>query len=278
MKRKYSGSYSSNKVAKTIAKPKRYYSKGLIKRVFNTPVVYGKYANNSFKKGGEIKTLDSTFTGAYNMGTYTPDTIQTSPYQMMPINNGTGLIQSLNLCQQGAGISNRIGNKISMKSLRLRFNLYYTGKSLTYAYGWRYMVIYDRQPPTNYPATNTIISSINGGNVIVNGLMTDGINPNLMDRLVVLCDKKMCLPSLEINDTAASSLTGPTDSGAFMIDEYIKLRNMDVVYSGSNATMTLSYISTGALYFLVMADPNMAPNANDPFQLLGSARLRYHDN
>lgn len=236
-----------------------------------------KYGNTAYRRGGEIKTLDSTFTGAYTNGTYTPDTIQTSPYQMIPLSNSTTCIQALNLCQQGTGISQRVGNKISLKSLRLRLSLKTTPNVTGVgSFGARIMVIYDRQPPSSYPATNTLISSINGGNVIVNGLYTDGINPNFMDRLVVLMDEKISLQEFDSGAITSTSFTGSTDICNFSIDRYVKLKNLETAFSGSNATMTLSLLSTGALYLITMSDS--VANSSDSWQLYGSARLRYHDN
>jgi len=238
-------------------------------------IVYGKYANYGYRKSSEIKTLDSTFSGNYTAGTYTPDTIQTSPYQMLPLNNGTATIQAVNLCQQGAGISQRVGNKISLKSLRLRFSLVPTGEPQTVSTAQRILVIYDRQPSSTYPAVNTILSSINGGNVIVNGTWDDGINPNFMDRLVVLMDEKIQLPVY--NNPITNVISGySSELCNFSIDRFVKLRDLDTTFSGSNATMTVSLISTGALYLICYGQAGL--DTADGWQLHGTARLRYRDN
>jgi len=235
-----------------------------------------KYANTSFRRSQEIKTLDSVFAGNYASGVYTPDLIQTGTYQMLTI-NASNCIQALNLCQQGAGISQRVGNKISLKSLRLRFIFEATGKFVPYYSNCRLMVVYDRQPPqsSTYPAVNDLIASVNGANVTVNGFLTDNINPNYVDRLVVLMDEFIPLSPLTSGNSAGTDYAGPTCERSFQINKYINLKNLETTYKGTNATMTVTYISTGALYIIVMGD--LAANS-EPWQIFGSARLRYRDN
>jgi len=207
------------------------------------------------------------------MGIYTPDTIQSTAWQSLPCNVSPTTIQAINLCQQGAGLCNRVGNKISMKSLRMRFALTSTGVASNITQYQRVMIIYDRQPTGSYPAVNTILSTINGSNGIVNGTWTENINPNRLDQYVVLYDHYFPLPPAT---SGGVSGVGPSEASSYFIDKYIKLKDLETIYNGTNATMTISLIQTGALYIACLG--SAATNSADAWDLYGSVRLRYRDN
>nr|WAE42732.1 MAG: capsid protein [Cressdnaviricota sp.] len=277
MKRKYGQTFS--KSSGIVAKRSNY------KRAKYNPIPkqisYGnvakRYSSNGFRVSSETKTLDTLFTAAYTAGTYTPDTFPTTSYQMLPLNIGTATVQALNLCQQGTGISQRVGNKISMKSLKIRLQLQQTANTSPQTNNHnRFLIVYDRQPNTTYPASNTILSSIGGNNVLANGIYTDSLNPNLMDRYTILMDEMLVLPQWDTGAITATSNTTSTEHREFCIDRYINLKSLVTNYSGSASPMTLSLISTGALYVICYGSASI--NGTDSWQLYGSIRLRYHDN
>lgn len=270
-------------------KKSQAYAKSVSQRLRNKlaanrrmyPSIIPKPVYSKFVRRGkeEIKTLDTLFSGAYN-AVYTPDTV---PCQMLNINDGTACVQALNLIQQGAGISQRIGHRVSLKSIRLRLRI---GIGNNVDFGqvqWeRLMVLYDRNPDGVYPASNVILSNITQANQTQTGNFLDNLNPNFFDRFVVLMDKLITLPPYDSAGVFTNSnMVGPTTDTPFLIDEYVKCKDLETIYGNTVNNlqtanpMTIAYIQTGGLYILSVGS-NGAGTA--PYTWLGSCRLRYRDN
>lgn len=225
----------------------------------------------------ETKTLDVLFTGAA-AAAYTVDTV---PLQTINVSSNTTCVQAVNLVQQGPGTSQRIGHKISMKSLRLRMSILPTGNVNASPTNGRVLLVYDHNPDGAYIATNQILANITQANVVQNGIFTDNLNPNFFDRMSVLMDEFITLPPFETGAITSTNTTGVTQESAFHIDRFISLKNLEVVFGNTTngmATanpMTIAYVQTGALYIVGYGDT--AAGAA-PWVLTGSARLRFRDN
>lgn len=230
----------------------------------------GRFASHSKRANSdELKTLDTVFSGAYN-AVYTPDT---APAQILNLNNTTNILQAVNLSQQGVGIAQRLGNKIAMKSVRLRFFMEPTGNGQGFVGYSRVMLVYDRNANLSYPATNTILSDSLQANTIGAGTWVSNLNPNFFDRFAVLMDKVICLPP--VSAAIGNNLTiGPTEDQDFVIDEFIKLKNLETQYAGTANPMTVGQVQTGSLSLLCIG---ASPAANTGWALQGSARLRFRD-
>lgn len=228
----------------------------------------GRFASHSKRAmTDEINTLDWQFTGAY-AAAYTADT---QPAQVLNIDTGTATLQALNLAQQGTGISQRLNNKIAMKSLRLRLSLKTSGNNQPAKAVGRLMVLYDRNVNGTYPAVNNILSESLQNNTIAAGIYSSNLNPNFFDRFAVLMDKFITIPPQE-GVIANTQDTGPTVMEAFQVDEFIKLKNLESQFSATSSPMTIANIQTGALYILSYGD-TAAANVGWCWQ--GSARLRF---
>lgn len=218
----------------------------------------------------KLKTMDQDF-GAYA----NPYVVDALPAGALTISS-TAAVQNIVMIQQGGGESQRIGNKAALKSLRIRFQLIPTGNAnfttINYA---RFMVIYDRQVNGVYPAANTILSQLNQSNVTVAGTYLDSINPNFLERFVVLCDEYL---TFQPASTVAANIDGPSTDKAFYMDKYIKLRNLEVQFGGNVLTgaggLGVANVTTGALYLLSWG--NVAAGA-EPYCWTGNTRLRFHD-
>nr|WAE42125.1 MAG: capsid protein [Cressdnaviricota sp.] len=233
--------------------------------------VTSKFAANPNKN--EIKTLDLTFTGAYN-AVYTPDT---QPQQVLNLNTGTGSIQALTLIQQGVGISQRVGNKVCLKSLRLRFNISQTGVGGVNANAptrARIMVLYDRNPSGAYVATSAILGASNQGNTITPGTYSDNLDPNQFDRYIVMMDDFITLPVLNTIAAGDELSNNPTMDRDFMIDKYIKLKNLECIYKATSNPAVIANESVGSLIIMTVGD---TAAAGQPWCLTGTARLRFSD-
>jgi len=224
----------------------------------------------------EIKCLDTTFQAGY-LSVWVADTFP----QRALNNTTTSSLQSLSLIQQGPGLSQRIGNKVSLKSLRLRFSLISTGNTSFVPNDSRVMVIYDRQPNGSYPGINDVLNSLDQSNSLTNPtfaqLVTTNLNPNNFERFTVLMDKSFTLPTYEVEgDTTKSN--GPTGNGQnspWWIDEYIKLRGLECCFKGTTNPEVVGDVSTGNLFILSIGE-SIAASSSWGFQ--GTARLRFNDN
>lgn len=249
------------------AKAKKYAAK---KYVSKKKGITARFATKTMV---ETKTLDAEFTGVYAMGVYTPDT---APLQQIPFNTGGGT-QCVNLAQQGVNISQRVGNKIMMKNLQLRFQFNITGKQCSTQQFGRIVVLYDRQPPSSayLPINNIFADSLQGLTVANGNPVSSMLNPSLFDRMVVLSDDMFPLqPTITTNFTATNNISY-TGKDALCYQKFIKLKGLETTFSGTAGPMTLAQIETGALYVLAWGTATI--NTNDGWQVYGNARLRYID-
>jgi len=272
VKRKYSGTYGSNKIAKIPLK-KRYYSKAVGNLInFKSSIpkqIFNQYASRSYKRGEELRLCDFRFTGAYNAGTYTADT---EPFQNLTINT-TGCIQALSNFQQGVGLANRIGNKASMKSLRIRLKVLATGVAETNLNQMRVIVFYDRQPNGAYLSPTDMISQFTSNNATVAGIWSDNLNSNYLDRIRILKDETFRLPGQTSGGLV--NQVGPTEQCAYLIDWFIKCKDLELVYKSTSNPGVIANSTVGSVQILVMGD---IAAGSEPWQLNGSARARFYDN
>lgn len=185
---------------------------------------------------------------------------------------------SLNLVRAGTGSWNRIGRKIAMKSLRIkgRAQISYTTTTSTGDVEpgiMRMVVVFDAQPsggPT--PSFDSIFGETDqaGGEVTYFDSMPKYDN---MDRYTVLRDL-----SITASPDAALPTSGGTSNrnvNTFAVDEYIKLGDREVVYSGDSSPMTIADVSTGAVYVYFRCWSQIGVNQ---WSFTGNTRLRYTDN
>lgn len=221
----------------------------------------------SAKKKREIKTLDLTITDTYPpTGEYVGDSMNGLVFNTKP-----QMVQNVVRVTQGAGICQRIGNKIALKSLRVRFSLELTDKTGNPPQGARFMVVYDRQPNGVHPATNVILANIVSSNTITNGNWLSSINPNFYDRFIVLCDKMFIIGG----DVNGPVTTQPAEQKGFLIDEFIKLKGLETQFGSNTAGCPIADLNTGALYIVGFGDQD---NNSETFYMSGQLRLRYYDN
>jgi len=221
----------------------------------------------SAKKKREIKTVDILFVDAY-----TRDYVAQS-FTKITLND-TAVLQNLVTVEQGAGIPNRIGNKIALKSLRFRAAIFPTGNGAgqVIPYQARWMIIYDRQPNGVYPLIGDILADITVSNTVTAGDYISSINPTNFDRFIVLCDKM-----ISIGQTQTGTLgLGQTTETSMGIDEFIKLKGLETMFKSSTAGSPISDITTGALYLFVQAEG--MPSGSEDWCLDCKMRLRFYDN
>lgn len=244
-KRKRSYNYQSKKYQPYPKKP-RYDTQTQSSE--NTVVIY--------KSSGEVKGVDTNLNAAIGAIVNTTNT-----------NAG---IAVLNLVQTGNGSWNRVGKKISLRSLKINGQFVLNGLAGDCAPDFaRMAVVWDKQPSS---ATIPVFSDIFGRTAqdgTETTLVEDPPKYDNMGRFKVLLDKKFSLnPGYE---RAANGMTCQ-----YTINEYLKLRGLETIFSGQSAPMTIADISTGALY-LVIRQGDASANSIVSLSAGFMCRLRYTD-
>jgi len=186
---------------------------------------------------------------------------------------------ALNLITQGAGSWNRIGRKISLKSVRLRGRVVWKYKQNANATiglqsnGVRMLLIWDRQPNGGaIPNFNQIFGRTDYAGIGTVQL-TDSLLYGQMSRYKVIYDKMYTLnPDVVHGDSATDYIK----QKSVWIDKFINLKNLESTYQASTTPPTIADISTGALYLVFRSAVN---DANINWVTAGnfSVRLRYID-
>lgn len=266
-----------------------------------------RYISNG-KYGKEIKTADFVFSGQQFLTWYNVDA-DVDNYCGLPINSASKNIQAINLITQGPGIFQRMGDTIKLKSARIRLGLRnttvdpsdtirfgtivsgkndYTPNFMALQTTGRLMLIYDKFPSSQstYPQIVPNILSIvaQDGTLVYNEpetLTFASLDVNSLERYTVLMDKILLFPGLgpftqaDITDIVRQ---GPTSfKEPYLIDEFIKLRELKTIYNGTSAhgkPITINYIVTGGLY-IVSYGSNYP--ATEPYYWAGVVRVRFLD-
>jgi len=190
----------------------------------------GGWANPS--KGGELKFCDTTVSTAI--------TFNSAAFS-------TG--QLLTAIAQGTDASNRIGRKVVLKSLLVRYAIK-LGSTSTFGSPVRILVVYDKQANATAPAITDVLT------------VDDFFAPNNLanrDRFVTIFDH----------------ITAPVSGGgdAQVADVLYKRINLETIYnSGTDAL--IGSISSGSIYiFAAQAGNLLTANGN----INARIRLRYTD-
>lgn len=212
------------------------------------------------RSSGELKGMDTALT-------QTP---------ILSTTNTNGGIVVMNLVVPGNGSWNRIGRKIRMRSLRIVGTVdaqctYQTVATTMHGGTVRMIVVYDKQPSGVLPTFDSIF-----GLTAADGTeSTNYLSPlryDNTDRFVVLKDTKW-----NCNPEGMVATGGVIISPQYKIDEYIRLPNLETVYSGQTSPQTIADISSGALYVIFRADENTSGIFTAVVPSVSFGRLRYVD-
>lgn len=212
-------------------------------------------------------------------------------------NSGGGNILLLNDVKVGAGPNQRVGRRIRMKNIWLRYNVSLTAandaQSASIA---RVCVVYDRQPNGATPKlTDIFASQFNPGQPnVTDGL--SGVNPDNRDRFKIIKDEMLAFPNIGANsglnsscldhfDINANHSAGKSTDGQGMVNKFIKLRGLETHFRADTSLFNdPAEIASGSLWFVVfnnrqtLANPPVAAdNTQAAFQITMSSRLKYYD-
>lgn len=199
--------------------------------------------------------------------------------------NSTGSIICLNMVQPGAGMWNRNGRRIYLKSMMLDLNIepFSLARSCVSDTA-KIALVYDSQPNGALPTQGDIwLDYDQSGNQVANSLSS--INLNNRDRFLILRHWTLDLPAATITATCVPSLTFPnaiqmvTAGGDSKygghIREFVKLKGLTTQYKSDSNPCTIADISTGSLLLVTLAT-NVA--GADAFNIPEfNCRLRYYE-
>lgn len=174
---------------------------------------------------------------------------------------------------QGAAGFNRIGQKVTLKSLRVRGQVMNIATA-TQDVG-RIIVVYDKQANAALPNWADLITSISAAGAATTNVLC-GLNMANRERFIVLADEMLLLPSV----TNAGGLGVLTNLGAintsdknpsmFNFDRFIRLRDMEAHFNNTNGG-TFADVQTGSLNIFFVS-------GNDAqYSCIWNARVRYSD-
>lgn len=218
---------------------------------------------NVTSKKPEIKTLDIP-EAEYTINTY----------------NDANHFALLNPIQQGAGFWNRIGKKITLKSLRMIGQLFWhiVGTVNNSSQYIRLMIVYDRQNSqsganTNaFPTLSEVISDYSQTGAQTHTALSL-LNMTNSERFRVFADIKYSIP-LDNNQPVQNNPMGTYDSkGEYNIDRFINLENLETIFKSQTDPITIANINTGALYLIIFNNQDECP-----YRFRLKFRLRYEDN
>lgn len=215
--------------------------------------------------------------------------VETITNQQPPANNGYFLL--MNGISVGNAFYNRIGKKVTMKSIEIKMWLnpripqQVPGVVEPVAYeAMKMALIYDKNPSGAtgagaFPSISTLFQEYNSaGNTIDN--VFAGISPLQTQRFTILLHKFFFRYNgiLLLNEPWV-----PQDDQNF-VDQtgigfhkfYVKLRNLETLYASSTEPSTIGDISQGALYLVFWTTAGTAGSVNlSGFNIGINARLRF---
>lgn len=186
----------------------------------------------------------------------------------------TGTFNLLNGIQEGSSFFNRIGRKVTMKSLRFIGNIKAGTAGALDEYS-RIMILYDRQPNAAFPVTSDVLASVdNTGSSTSTSY--DHLNMNNAERFLVLADIRIDAPNLQSAAQQSPSVGSVIDytKNEVNIDRFIKLTNLETHYKSSSNPAVVSDINTGSLILFTLGKN---ASATQNLTLTWSSRLRYMD-
>lgn len=210
-------------------------------------------------RAGEVKSVDAP-TGGFNTFAFST----------------TATFTLLNGLVIGAAINNRIGRKISMRSLRIRGGIYVSATTVNSLYEFgRLILIYDRQANGAAPVIGDLLQDEDAAGTTTTTAFS-GLNMSNAARFKVIKTwqfKAEQSAGAAITNSEPSQVTTDAQT-CYNIDTFINLKDLETGFNAGNAG-TVADIATGSLY-MVTIGLNTAANAWLNFR--GVVRLRYRDN
>lgn len=210
------------------------------------------------------------------------------PNQAFNFNHADGAVSDqftlMNGIAEGDGFYQREGNKINLKNIHIRGYLRPRatavggeGDEYNSEFGKvRMIIVYDRQPTGAFPLLGDLLRSHNTHGTASTSSESE-VNLNSRARFAILRDKEWSVPSFKYNTTTQSMKEGHMlgytgDQESWVVNEFIKLKDLGVVFKGTSEPMTIAHLATGAVYMVLLKS-----NPDVHIQFVGGWRVRYGD-
>jgi len=188
----------------------------------------------------------------------------------------------LNPTQTGSGFFNRIGNRIAMKTLHVMGYVYNNKLNTVVAPEdvIRVVVFYDRQANGGQPLSTDVFQGQiqTTPNVFSFGSFTP-INMVNKERFLILRDERIYTPAVGMLGVPPSTiqLNSETNTGPhrWLINMFIKLKDLETIYKASSSPSTFADITSGSLWLMIYANNSVA-SAN-PWSFACTSRLKFID-
>lgn len=179
----------------------------------------------------------------------------------------------INAIAQAAGQVNRIGNKISMKSLRITGQIVQLGTNI--ATRVRIVVVYDKQTNGAMPNSSIVLQTRDSAGLSTNTSFSQ-LNMDYLDRFTILRDYTVSIPSSTWTAGVQTNVgidpgNAPDGGSALNIDMFIKMKGLLTLYKG--ATAVIGDIATGGVYMYCLTQAGA-----NTWTFRNTTRLRYNDN
>ena len=211
------------------------------------------------------------FTGKPNMNEIKYCDVPFSDDNFVPVGSWAPIL--LNGVAQGAGQHNRIGNKIAMKSLKIRGQILQLATEVP-TYG-RIIVYYDKQTNGANAALGDLLATTAQDGAITSTIWSE-MNLRNVERFIILRDYTISLPSATYTMGVQTNVgfdPGQNSNGGsiFDVDMFIKLKGLTTLYKTANAL--IADVSTGGLFMVCLTYGSAAR-----WVFRNTERLRYYDN
>jgi len=183
----------------------------------------------------------------------------------------------INCIQPGTGSWNRIGKRIKMKSVRWKMLITFsadTSGGFCKNNSVRVALVYDKQPSSGaVPAFDQIFGSTNQNGTEATYNVFDNLRVDNTDRFTVIKDD--VYTSNNQNVVPTSETPASVSEYQVYVDTFVKLKDLDTVFSGQSNPCTIADISSGAMYLIFRAEEQLTNNQTAISR--SCLRLRYYD-
>lgn len=138
----------------------------------------------------------------------------------------------------------------------------------------RIMVVYDKQSNGTTPAFADIVRSVAQDGTTTGSTALDHLNLDNRKRFMVLLDKRFVLPSQTLTAGVTTNPGFLDGTKSLLVQEFIKLRNLETMYKADSAPAVIGDIASGALWLITVGQQAAA---SEGWQFSATNRLRYID-
>jgi len=161
----------------------------------------------------------------------------------------------LNAMLTGPGFFNRIGSKVTMKSLHIKINIAPRipvdapgGNNQT----CRWLLVYDRQTNGAYPTISTLLADYQADGTN-NTVVLSGMNPTQTGRFIILREHFVKFFNVKNDaDLTAAGQSMMEQDGQWFVNWFVKLKDLEAIYMANASNET--EVSNGGLYIVCLSD------------------------